>query len=265
MELKKIALECSDGAINIALDTIKNNKQALIFVNSKRSAEKTAEDIAKKIKEVKDEHVELSKKVLSALSKPTKQCQRLAGCLLKGIAFHHAGLVHKQREIIEDAFRKGAIKIISSTPTLCLSKDSKIWCEMDETEVSKFECSNPIFVLSKNKLNTIKAQKIQRIENADKLIQITSVSGFSIKVTPNHKMLIKRKNKKMVLQAKQILKSDKIAAIGRLNISVTTNPSIRDFVVDNDVNIPNYKFVSDLPYLICAMLGVWFSGAETIN
>ena len=83
-----------DPVINLALDTIKINKQALVFANTKKSAEKTAEEISKKIKNV--ELKELSEKVLNALSKPTKQCERLAKCVEKGIAFHHAGLTHKQ-------------------------------------------------------------------------------------------------------------------------------------------------------------------------
>jgi helicase len=44
--------------------------------------------------------------------------KRLASCIEKGIAFHHAGLAHSQRKIVEDNFRKGDIKIICCTPTL---------------------------------------------------------------------------------------------------------------------------------------------------
>ena len=43
--------EFDSAAINIALDTLKIGKQALVFVNTKRSAEKTAEEISKKIEE----------------------------------------------------------------------------------------------------------------------------------------------------------------------------------------------------------------------
>ena len=46
----KLDDEYDSAVLNIALDTIKINKQALIFVNTKRSAEKTAEEISKKIK-----------------------------------------------------------------------------------------------------------------------------------------------------------------------------------------------------------------------
>ena len=120
---KKISSETGNGALDLALDTIKIGKQALVFANTKRSAEKIAEDIAKKIKTDDEKLVELSDKVLKALSSPTKQCQRLALCIKKGIAFHHAGLVAKQRELIEDNFRNGTIKIICATPTLAFGVD----------------------------------------------------------------------------------------------------------------------------------------------
>ena len=66
---------------------------------------------------------EIADGALNALSRPTKQCERLALCMKKGIAFHHAGLVEKQRSLIEDNFRKGAIKIICCTPTLAYGVD----------------------------------------------------------------------------------------------------------------------------------------------
>jgi helicase len=113
----------NNPTLNIALDTINIGKQAIIFVNSKRSAEKTAEDIANKNKRNSVELINLSDRVLKVLSRPTKQCRRLAKCVKFGTAFHHAGLATKQRELIEDNFRKGVIKIISSTPTLAMGLD----------------------------------------------------------------------------------------------------------------------------------------------
>ncbi|MDP6599961.1 MAG: helicase-related protein [Candidatus Woesearchaeota archaeon] len=123
MLTKKISSETGNAALDLALDTIKIGKQALVFANTKRSAEKTAEDIAKKVKSESKNLVELSYNVLKAISNPTKQCQRLALCIKKGIAFHHAGLVAKQRELVEDNFRNGTIKIICSTPTLAFGLD----------------------------------------------------------------------------------------------------------------------------------------------
>jgi len=122
MTVKKIS-DTGNAALDLAVDTIKIGKQALVFVNTKRSAEKTAEDISKKIKSEDKKLIELSGKVLKALSSHTKQCQRLSSCVKKGIAFHHAGLVAKQRELIEENFRNGSIKIICATPTLAYGLD----------------------------------------------------------------------------------------------------------------------------------------------
>jgi len=120
---KKVKQLNSDLTINLALDTLSLKKQALVFANTKRSAEKTAEDIALQIKENKEEWKKVADKAVHVLTHPTKQCQRLGICLKKGIAFHHAGLTHKQKEIIEDGFREGLIKIICCTPTLAFGLD----------------------------------------------------------------------------------------------------------------------------------------------
>lgn len=118
----KINEEFDSGVINLALDTIRIGKQAIVFVNTKKSAEKTAEDISKKLK--KDEALsKLADDALNALSRPTKQCERLSMCLQKGVAFHHAGLTAKQKDIIEDNFKKSSIKIICCTPTLAYGVD----------------------------------------------------------------------------------------------------------------------------------------------
>jgi helicase len=123
MKTHDISQETDDSTINLAIDTIKKNKQALVFVNTKRSAEKQAEDIAKQIKTQSNDLNNLSEEIVGGLSKPTKQCERLAKCIKKGIAFHHAGLLHFQREIIEDGFKSGMVKIICCTPTLAAGVD----------------------------------------------------------------------------------------------------------------------------------------------
>lgn len=115
--------------VNVSIDTIKKNKQAIVFVSSKASAEKQATDIFFHCKSdfYTDEELiffnDLSQKILNALPNPTTQCKKLSKVITKGIAFHHSGLTSKQRELIEDAFRSNKIKIISSTPTLAAGLD----------------------------------------------------------------------------------------------------------------------------------------------
>ncbi len=119
----KIASLYNNVVVDIAMDTMGMRKQALVFVNTKKSAEVEAERIAKKRKLEKNSTEEyqlkiLSEEILKVLSSPTKQCKRLAACVAKGTAFHHAGLAAKQRELVEGNFKKGVIRIICATPTL---------------------------------------------------------------------------------------------------------------------------------------------------
>src|SRR3989338_8652697 len=99
----------------LALQTMEMNKQALLFVPTRVSAEKAAEDIAKL---TTFQFPQLEDDILNAATVPTTQCRQLSHCVRKGIAFHHAGLLQKQREICDNAFLKGTIKIICCPPTL---------------------------------------------------------------------------------------------------------------------------------------------------
>lgn len=122
----KIPNVSSEEIINVAIDTLNIKKQAIIFASSKASCEKTAREIANYIKKNKlitkdnpdQENMELSKQILSALSHPTSQCEKLSEAVKFGVAFHHSGLAYQQRDLIENAFREGKIKIIAATPTL---------------------------------------------------------------------------------------------------------------------------------------------------
>lgn len=120
---QQIKVSSADPTINLVLDTLKIGKQCIVFANTKKSAEKAAEDIAKSVKSAAPEFEEFSDKALHALSRPTQQCERLAQCLKKGVAFHHAGLTYEQRDLIEEGFRSGRLPVICATPTLAYGLD----------------------------------------------------------------------------------------------------------------------------------------------
>ncbi|MEM5766353.1 MAG: DEAD/DEAH box helicase [Candidatus Aenigmatarchaeota archaeon] len=107
----------------IAENVLKLKKQALFFVATRRSTENLAEKLSKLTKfylkkEEEKNLLGLSKEILNVLEVPTQQCKRLASCIKSGVAFHHAGLLGKQKRLIEENFRHGLIKIIVATPTL---------------------------------------------------------------------------------------------------------------------------------------------------
>jgi len=119
---EEISLE-QDAVSSIAIDTLKKGKQALVFANTRRSSEATAKKLAtitEKVLTEKEKQVlnDSAEKVLSVLEQPTAQCKTIAELVKKGACFHNAGLLQKQREIVENLFRTGYLKFLSSTSTL---------------------------------------------------------------------------------------------------------------------------------------------------
>ncbi len=120
-EEKELSIE--DPLEALVSDTLNQKKQALVFANTRPRAESLAKQTAVIINpllsvEEKKQLEKLSQKIENALEIPTEQCRRLASLIKNGSAFHHAGLVSRQRELIEEHFRSGLLKTISSTPTL---------------------------------------------------------------------------------------------------------------------------------------------------
>lgn len=113
-------------AIRFLVDySLRKKKQTLVFVSTRKSAEAQAEQLGNFLKEnlkpeERKELEKLSKKILSSVGHPTMQCRKLAECIKKGSAFHHAGTVSRQRHLIEDNFKKGIVKVITATPTLAM-------------------------------------------------------------------------------------------------------------------------------------------------
>jgi helicase len=102
--------------LNLCLDTIAEGGQCLVFVSSRRNAEAFAKRAAGAIKSEEPELKACAERL--AASAETEMGKTLASCVEKGAAFHHAGLSRDERKIVEEGFRKGWIKCISSTPTL---------------------------------------------------------------------------------------------------------------------------------------------------
>ena len=102
--------------LNLCLDTVAEGGQCLVFVSSRRNAEAFAKRAAGAIKSEEQALVTYAEKLRGIAE--TEMGKTLAICVEKGAAFHHAGLSRAERSIVEEGFRKGLIKCISSTPTL---------------------------------------------------------------------------------------------------------------------------------------------------
>ena len=112
--VKQISKNYED--LNLCLDTIAEGGQCLVFVSSRRNAEAFAKRAAGAIKSSAPELKACAERLTA--SAETEMGKTLAICVEKGAAFHHAGLSRDERKLVEEGFRKGQIKCISSTPTL---------------------------------------------------------------------------------------------------------------------------------------------------
>ena len=117
----------NDVIVKILNTSIEESSQALVFVSTRRFTESLAKYTSGKIKrrispDQRSKFHEVSQKLLDVPRKrgslPTEVCLKLAECVENGVAFHHAGLFDKQKEIIEDEFRAGNLLMITATPSL---------------------------------------------------------------------------------------------------------------------------------------------------
>ncbi len=258
-----------DSEIVLAKHALEKGKQSLVFVASRRSAEAAAEKISTAIaaKLPANEKIELekiAKKALSTLSPPTQQCKRLAACIARGTAFHHAGLVAAQRSLIENAFKAGLIKTLTATPTLCLDKECFIWNGMSEIKVHEAK-NHCVLALRSRNIKEVPILEITSMKSPKKMIKISSVCGNTITVTPNHKMLVKRKGLINNLDAELCRKGDKIATVGKINVDCFRNPKWSDFIKDNKNPFGDKELDEDVFYMIGVFLGDGYSGAELRN
>lgn len=108
------------------LETVQEGGQMLCFVGTRKSAQSLARQLSDKMKK----HLERSEdeKTLKKLKKLSEKLEQvgegsevgdlLVKAVAGGVAFHHAGLSSRRRQIIEDAFKRGDIYCITATPTL---------------------------------------------------------------------------------------------------------------------------------------------------
>lgn len=122
----------------LCLDSIVRGFSTLVFCESKRECETMALFLSEQISYAGNmltsenpDFVETAQKLRQNLSvakildliDKLKKCpvgcdRELKQAIKLGVAFHHAGLTSEEREIIEDGFKGGAIKILMATSTL---------------------------------------------------------------------------------------------------------------------------------------------------
>ncbi|MGA1873392.1 MAG: DEAD/DEAH box helicase [Thermoplasmatota archaeon] len=110
----------NDAVLDGIVDSSDGQGQVLVFVNTRKSAESSAMEMA----DIMSGHLgpgelsdlrDISNSIGGSEARVIKKLKRaVAG----GAAFHHAGLSNEQRKVIEDSFRDRKIKALFATPTL---------------------------------------------------------------------------------------------------------------------------------------------------
>ena len=118
----KIETSSATSAIDIAIDSVKNSGQAIIFAETRKRtsslAVKAAEGIYKRLdRNAKAMATEASSRIIKN-GDDTELTKTLSQVIARGAGFHHAGLGQASREIVEESFKNGIIKILIATPTL---------------------------------------------------------------------------------------------------------------------------------------------------
>ncbi|MEM3403500.1 MAG: DEAD/DEAH box helicase [Nitrososphaeria archaeon] len=109
-------------AIDCAFSMLKQGGQVLIFTENRRNsvslAEKATIITPNFLSSEESQRLQLIYEKIISSDEFTEVGKKLANCVIKGSAFHHAGLPPSHRRLIEDSFKEGLIKILCATPTL---------------------------------------------------------------------------------------------------------------------------------------------------
>lgn len=110
------------GAIDVAVESISTGGQSLIFASTRRRAvslaTKASELTSRFLGERERAACGDAARRIRESGEETSLSRLLADLVSRGAAFHHAGLPHEHRKIVEDTYRERAIKLLASTPTL---------------------------------------------------------------------------------------------------------------------------------------------------
>ncbi|OYT37284.1 MAG: DEAD/DEAH box helicase [Desulfurococcales archaeon ex4484_58] len=119
--VERVSYRVGNSALNIAIQSILNDLQVLVFVHNRRRAEEWAENIIGYLGLYK--HLVDKAKLKELLDKlkdsPSKlEREKIGRLISNGVAYHHAGLSSIARKVVEEAFRDHIVRVVFATPTL---------------------------------------------------------------------------------------------------------------------------------------------------
>ncbi len=105
--------EATEATAALVADTVRDGGQCLAFVRSRSEAESLADRLAAADLGAAPDVADAVREVDG-----TGTGVRLAECVERGVAFHHAGLRNDHRAAVERGFREREVGVICATPTL---------------------------------------------------------------------------------------------------------------------------------------------------
>jgi helicase len=104
-------------------DVIRGGGQALVFVNTRRASDQTAQSLAPTVRATLTPEEKIAARAVAdelghVSEEETDGVRRLSGMVPDGVAFHNASLTNPERRVIERAFKDRILKALVATPTL---------------------------------------------------------------------------------------------------------------------------------------------------
>ncbi len=176
--------------IDVAMDTVKEGGQALIFANTRRRAVSLATRAAELTQkhlspEEKKAASEASRRILTS-GEETSLSRLLAEVVAKGSAFHHAGLEAEHRRIVEDYYRARALKLLAATPTLCLPTGEEIFGNPAPVQIQELKAGDRILTHG-SVFEKVVGPTSRPYQGA--LLRVTPWFQLSMRMTPEHRIL----------------------------------------------------------------------------
>ncbi len=270
---------------DLCLDTLKEKGQVLVFLNTRKNAENTAEKVKNAISNTltEEEKKELKKTARRIISEgeQTKLSKKLANLIMSGVAYHHAGLRHIHRAIVEEAFRSNFLKVICATPTLaagvnlparrviigqihrfskgkgsqpisvmeykqmCLPYDTLILTEEGEIEIGEIvEKRTPKKVVSLDlETGKVTLSKILSFfeRKTNFLVKLFLTTGLNLELTPNHPLLAVKNGRYGWLLAKRIRRGDVVFTLDKGLMRKIKVKKVKRINLDSPITVFNLK------------------------
>src|SRR2546426_777426 len=180
-----------DDLSGLVTDIMSSGGQALVFVNTRRSAEALARSLARDVREkLADKDLEHLGKVAASMireqDEATSVAARLGKCIEGGTAFHHAGLTNSQRSVVEKEFRKGRIRGLVATPTLCLHPDTLITTDRGPVKIALIRQGDRVLT-HRGRFRTVLSVSKRWYEGP--MLKVKADGMPPVVMTPRHRVL----------------------------------------------------------------------------